>query len=306
MKQAVSLDDLMLFQAVVAAGAMSSVAERLGMAKSTVSRTIERLERQMGTMLIKRTSRRLVPTDIGRDVYERCKTISEELAKLGDATEESRLALHGTLRVSMPNEFGSAWLGLAVSEFAIRYPDLRLEIDVNARTVDLLRESYDIAIHLGPLASSQLTYRRVASLERGIYASAGYLRSATVIAAPDDLEQHTFVLTEVLRREGKLALRQGSARRTIKPTGRVQVNSMRIARELVAGGVGLGVLPVSMAERYVHSGSLMRVLPDWRMSPLQTGATVLSREGIPRKTRVFLDFIAERLKAQEQPVLPSS
>jgi DNA-binding transcriptional LysR family regulator len=301
MKQAASLDDLMLFHEVIKSGAMTGAAERLGIAKSTISRTIDRLERQMGTVLIKRTSRRLVPTEIGRDVYERCKTISDEVAKLGDATEESRSALQGTLRVSMPNEFGSAWLGLAVSEFALRYPELRLDIDVNSRAVDLLQESYDIAIHLGPVASSQLAYRRVGTLERGLYASPSYLAKAGGIENPEDLERHAFVVTEILRREGKLVLRSGSVRRTVKPAGRVHVNSMRIARELVGGGVGMGVLPVSMSERYVRSGSLVRVLPEWRVPSLQAGATVLAREGIPRKTRVFLDFIAERLRAQEQP-----
>lgn len=301
MKNSANLDDLMLFYEVVNAGAMSGAADRLGVAKSTISRTIERLERQMGTMLFKRSTRRLLPTDIGRDVYERCKTIALELAKLGDATEESRSALQGTLRVSMPSEFGSAWLGLAISQFAVRYPELRLEIDVNTHTVDLIRESYDIAIHLGVLPSSQLTYRRIATLERGLYASPSYVGSAGPLKRPEDLRGREFIVTEVLRREGNLVLRSRAGRRVVKPAGRVTVNSMRIARELVVGGVGLGVLPVAMSERYVRSGALVRVLPQWRAPTLDAGATVLSREGIPRKTRVFLDFIAERLLAQEKP-----
>lgn len=300
MKNSASLDDLMLFYEVINAGGMSGAAERLRLAKSTISRTVDRLERQVGTMLIKRSSRKMEPTEIGRDIYERCKTIALEIAKLGDATEEGRSALQGTLRVSMPNEFGSAWLGLAISEFALRYPELRLQIDVNPRPVDLIRESYDIALHLGELSSSQLAYRRIATLERGLYASPAYLAAHGAISQPEDLAQHEFIVTEVLRRDGKLLLRSGAARRSLKPAGRVVVNSMRIARELVMGGVGLGILPVAMSQRFAEAGSLVRLLPQWRVPPVQAGATVLSREGIPRKTRVFLDFIAERLLAQEK------
>lgn len=297
MKNPASLDDLMLFHEVIKSGGMSSASARLGLAKSTISRSIARLERQMETLLIKRNTRTLVPTDIGRDVYERCKNIAAELARLADATEESRSALQGTLRVSMPNEFGSAWLGLAISDFALQYPDLRLEIDVNSHIVDLIAESYDIAIHLGQLKSSQLTYRRLATLPRGVYASAAYLERHDPIRRPEDLKGHEFIVTEVQRREGNLMLRSNSARRTVKLGGRVAVNSLRIARELVVGGVGLGILPVAMSQRYVDSGALVRLLPTWRVPPVLAGATVLAREGIPRKTRVFLDFVAARLAA---------
>lgn len=304
MKNTASLDDLMLFHEVLSAGGMSSASARLGLAKSTISRSIARLERQMETLLIKRSTRKLVPTDIGKDVYEHCKRISVELAKLADATEESRSALQGTLRVSIPNEFGSAWLGLAVSDFALRYPELRLEIDVNSHSVDLIAESYDIAIHLGQVKSSQLAYRRLATLARAIYASPAYLDRSEPIARPEDLKGHGFIVTEVQRREGNLVLRSNSARRTVKVSGRVAVNSLRIARELVVGGVGLGILPSAMSEKYVQSDSLVRLLPSWKVPPVQAGATVLAREGIPRKTRVFLDFIAERLSTPEQPAEP--
>lgn len=302
MKTSVSLDDLMLFHEVVSAGSMSRASVRLGLAKSTISRSLARLETQMQTLLIKRSTRKLMLTDIGEDVYERCKSIAAELAILENATEESRSVLQGTLRVSLPNEFGSAWLGRAISEFAMNYPELCLDIDVNSHAVDLIAESYDVAIHLGRLRSSQLAYRRLASLSRSIYASPTYLSANAAINHPEDLRGAEFIVTEVQRREGNLVLRSKSARRTVKLHGRIAVNSLRIARELVVGGAGIGILPDAMSEKYVESGTLVRVLEQWRVPPVLASATVLAREGIPRKTRVFLDFIAERLAAPDPAV----
>ena len=297
------LDDLMLFHEVLRCGGMSSASAKLGIAKSTISRSLARLEDAMGALLIKRSTRRLAPTEVGREVFAHCETIANELALVRSATEQSRSKLQGTLRVSMPNEFGSAWLGAAISEFAIRFPDLRLEIDVNTHTVDLIAESYDVAIHFGQLKSSGFTYRRLATLPRGLYASPAYIARAGAIRAPEDLRNHPFVITDVQKREAAFALRGPDARHTVKMAGRIAVNSMRLARELVVGGAGVGLLPKRMSDAYVASGGLEQLLPQWQAPAVQAGATVLAREGIPYKTRLFLDFIAERLAEPGGPTV---
>jgi DNA-binding transcriptional LysR family regulator len=289
------LDDLMLFYEVLRCGGMSGASERLGIAKSTLSRSLARLEEAMGTMLIKRSTRRLAPTEVGREVFQHCEAIAAQLAQVRAATEQSRSKLQGTLRVSMPTEFGSAWLGSAISEFAIRYPELRLEIEVHSRAIDLIADSYDVAIHFGQQKSSGFTYRRLATLPRGLYASPAYLARAGSVRTPEDLRDHPFVVTDVQKREAVCALRSPNGRHTVKMTGRIAVNSMRLARELVVGGAGVGLLPNRMSESYVASGALVQLLPRWQAPSVQAGATVLAREGIPYKTRLFLDFIAKRL-----------
>jgi DNA-binding transcriptional LysR family regulator len=246
-------------------------------------------------MLIKRSTRRLAPTEVGREVFQHCEAIAAQLAQVRAATEQSRSKLQGTLRVSMPTEFGSAWLGSAISAFAIRYPELRLEIEVHSRAIDLIADSYDVAIHFGQQKSSGFTYRRLATLPRGLYASPAYLARAGSVRTPEDLRDHPFVVTDVQKREAVCALRSPNGRHTVKMTGRIAVNSMRLARELVVGGAGVGLLPNRMSESYVASGALVQLLPRWQAPSVQAGATVLAREGIPYKTRLFLDFIAKRL-----------
>ena len=296
-----NLDALMLFYEVVSAGSMTRASENTGLAKSTISRQVARLESELGTLLLKRNTRKVVPTDIGRDVYERCCAIAQDLKELETATEQSRAGVHGTLRVSMPSEFGSAWLGKAISDFAIQYPEVFLVIDVHTHMVDLLDTSYDITIQFGNLKESRLTYRRLATLTRGLYASHEYLARRGHPQEVESLADHDFIITDLQQRERTWSIRHEGDRRIVTPHPRVVVNSMRLARELVVGGSGLALLPDVMAAPYLESGTLVRLLPQWKWPTVQATAMVLAREGIPRKVRLFLDFIVERLSLENGP-----
>lgn len=299
-----NLDALMLFHEVISAGSMTRASENTGLAKSTISRQVAKLENELGTLLLKRNTRKVVPTDIGRDVFERCQRIAQDVKELGEATEQSRAGVHGTLRVSMPSEFGSAWLGKAISDFAVQYPEVMLAIDVHTHMVDLMDTSYDITIQFGNLKESRLTYRRLATLTRGLYASAAYLSRRGTPHGVDDLMDHDFVITDLQQRERTWSIRHEANRRVVTPNPRIVVNSMRLARELVTGGAGLALLPDVMAARYLESGALVRLLPQWKWPTVQATAMVLAREGIPRKVRLFLDFIATRLSEGEAAAIP--
>lgn len=115
------------------------------------------LEKELGTLLLKKSTRKLAPTDIGISLFEHCERIAAEAALVGEKTSRMQTDLQGTLRVAMPIEFGTAWLGKAVSDFAVRYPDMRIEIDVSGRVVDLIDETVDIAITFGQPKASRLT-----------------------------------------------------------------------------------------------------------------------------------------------------
>lgn len=299
MKSPFSLDDLMMLHEVLSAGSLTKASANLQLAKSTVSRRVSSLEAQIGSLLLKRNTRRLVPTEIGLELFERCERIAHEVAELGALAESSRSEVRGTLRVSIPSEFGSAWLGRAISEFALEYPDLQLEIDIATEPVNLIDEPYDVAINFGRLRDSRLAYRRLATLARGIYASPAYLRAHPLPRTLEELVDHAFIVTDVQQREGTLVLGDKDRRRRIAITRRVMVNSMRLAREMVLGGTGLAVLPHVMCRGHVTSKALVPILPGWKCPPVQATAVVLARRGLPRKTRAFLDFVSQRLETME-------
>ncbi len=295
-----SIDELLLFHEVLRSGSLTRASERRQMAKSTVSRRLAHLEQQVGALLLKRNTRRIVATEVGQLLFERCERILEEVSGLDDIVASSRDEVRGTLRVSIPNEFGSGWLGKALSRFALQYPDLHLDIEIATRPVNLIDEPYDVAINFGRLRDSRLVSRRLATLSRDIYASSDYVVNHRAPRTLDELGGHPFIVTDVQQREGTLSLRSPSSRRRIAITHRIKVNSMRLARELVMGGVGLAVLPRAMCTPHVRSGQLVPILQDWQCPPVEATAVVLARQGIPRKTRVFLDFVAEHLSTIEK------
>ncbi len=299
MKPLLSIDELMIFHEVLRAGSLTKASENLRTAKSTVSRRLMHLEEQLGAVLLKRNTRKLVATEIGQELFARCERILNEVSDLGSMVEFSRKEVRGTLRISIPTDFGTGWLGTAIADFALLHPDLQIEVEINVGPVNLIEEPYDIAVSFGRLDDSRMVCKRLAVLERGIFASQAYVRDRGEPLTLEDLPSHPFIVTDVQQREGTLVLRVANSRRRIAITRRVTVNSMRLARELVEAGVGLAVLPNRMCTRLVETGRLVPVLPRWKCPPVEATAVVLAREGIPRKTRAFLDFLSARMNGAD-------
>lgn len=294
------LNSLLLFYEVVNAGTITQAATRLRIPKSTISRKLALLEEQLGTMLLRKSTRRLHTTDIGAAFYEHCARIAQELEDARLQTSEMHTELRGTLRVAMPMDFGAVWLGLAISKFSKAHPEVQFEIELSNRPLDLLEERYDIAIHLGPLAPSRLISRPIGRLRRGVYASPGYLQRKGVPESVDDFGKHDCILTELQRREGVWSFHKHARDRTVEITGKYVVNNTALARELAMGGLGLSVLPNLMCINPLRSGRLVRVLSEWEAPSLQANAVITNRSRIPQRTRVFLEFLAKSLASDDE------
>jgi DNA-binding transcriptional LysR family regulator len=293
------LNALMLFHEVVKAGSLTAACERLDVPRSTLSRRLLQFEKELGTLLLKKSTRKLAATDLGLAIQENCERIAAEADAIQQKTARIRTDVHGTLRVAMPVEFGTGWLGKAISDFAVQYPEIALDIDVSGRVVDLIDESFDIAISFGQPRPSRMTLRRLGSLTSGIYGSPGYLQRRSAPRTLDEIAAHECVVTEIQLREGAWRFRSASGKKDVQVASRLRVNSIRLARELVVGGAGLGLLPHMMCRRFVDSGALVPVLPSWSSPPLPIVALILSRTSVPKKTRIFLDFVADQLAASE-------
>lgn len=300
MTERLDLNSLRLYYDVVNARSMTRAANVLRIPKSTISRKLAQLEQHVGAILLKKGPRRLSMTDIGAALYEHCQRVVEEVEEAGLETAQMQAALRGTLRVSIPVDFGIAWLSRAMAAFVHRYPDINLEIDVNNRAVDPREDPYDLSIQLGPLKDSGLTYRRLATVTRGVYASPEYLAKRGVPRTVDDFQQHDCIVTEQQRADGVWTFRNRSQHRFTEVVGKVVVNNIGVARELAIGHVGLSMLPNVMCRNDVASNRLVRLLTDWESPPMHATALILSRKGLPNKTRVFLDFLAERLAEDEK------
>ena len=238
-------------------------------------------------------------------LFDHCRRIAAEVEDAGLAASEMQREVRGTLRISMPIDFGISWLSRAVAQFALRYPDIHLDIEVNSEYVDLLEKPYDIAIHLGQLKPSRLSFQRLTTIRRGIYASPAYLAAHGTPRVTEDFQKHDCIVTQQQRLDGVWVLSSPSRHRLVEVAGKVTVNNIGVARELVLGGVGLGVLPNIMCRNDVRHNRLTRVLTSWEPPPVEASAVMLNRKGMPQKSRVFLEFIAAQLAAADADPTPS-
>ncbi|MGY3369830.1 LysR family transcriptional regulator for bpeEF and oprC [Bradyrhizobium sp. GM2.4] len=249
MARKLDLNALLLFFEVVNARSISSASKKLDIPKSTISRKLMFLEDQLGAVLFKKGGRKLAVTDIGQALYEHCERIAAEIEEAGLGTTRMQTELRGMLRVSMPVDFGTGWLSSAIAAFAVSYPDIHLVIDANSRWIDVSVEPYDVAVQLGTLPETHGGIRHLASITRGVYASPSFLERKGVPLSVDDFERFDCIVTEHQRAEGVWNFRSELGVKVIDVVGRISVNHIGVARELVIGGVGLGILPNIMFVR---------------------------------------------------------
>lgn len=183
-------EDMQTFVRVVEAGSISAAAERLGVAKSAVSRRLSDLEARLGVQLLRRTTRRLNLTDTGRGFYDRCQRILADLEEAEAAVSQAHATLRGRLRVAAPLSFGLRHLGPAITEFMQQHPQVDFDLDFNDRQVDLLAEDIDVAIRIARLEDSSLIARRLWSSRLVLCASPGYLQAHGTPSTPEDLVAH--------------------------------------------------------------------------------------------------------------------
>jgi DNA-binding transcriptional LysR family regulator len=284
------LNSLLVFFEVVNAESVSKAARNLELPKSTVSRKIKHLESQIGSPLLRRGHRKIAVTEEGQRLHEHCARIALEVEHAGLGAAENRGSLAGRLRVSLPIDFGTAWLSYAVASFCDEFPSIALEIHVNGRWVDVSEEAYDIAIHLGDPGETGLPYRRFSTMPRGLYASPEYLAHRPASPA---LEDHMCVFTEQQLAEGIWVDSHGEplARRH----ARIIVNNIGVARDLVVRGIGVGILPTAMCRNDVRNERLVELQPAQEIPALQAFATFFSGHHVPRRISAFLDYMSNML-----------
>ncbi len=296
-------NDLLLFARVVEAGSFSRAAERVKLPKSTVSRRVAQLERQLGEKLLQRTTRKLAVTEFGLSVLDHARQVADEVEAA------TALALHrqarpsGKLRISMPGDFASVALSGMLAKFVRDHPSIELEIDLSPRRVDLIGESFDLAIRMGALPDdTQLSARKLALFSMGLYAAPEYLQTHGDPQTPEALlELHGLM---VLSRAGDpmpWRVRRGDDDEwSGVPAQRTLANSPELLIRLARGGAGVAQVANYFAEPYVKAGELRRLLPSWFLAPTVAWAVFPGRRLMPAKTRVFLDALSAELSVSPE------
>ena len=288
-----------VFVAVVEAGGIGAAADRLGLAKSAVSRRLAELEARLGATLIHRTTRRLNLTDDGHAYYERCVAILADLDEAEAAVRQAHGDLKGRLKVTLPLSFGLLHLAPLIQAFMERHPEVRFELDFNDRQVDIMQEGFDLAIRIARLEDSSLIARRLAPIRSGIYASPDYLARHGTPNTAADLKDHDCLLYSNIR-EPDLWHYTGPDRRpgSVRVPMRLSASSGEFLLQATLAGQGLIHSPTFYVHEALQAGRLKQVLTDHAWPELSAYAVYPPTRHLSGRVRAFIDFLAEKLAGE--------
>ncbi|TXH67689.1 MAG: LysR family transcriptional regulator [Thiothrix sp.] len=285
------LNDMALFVEVAKVMSFRQAAEKAGVPSSTLSRRISALEKAIGLRLLHRTTRKIELTEAGQIYYQRCRRIVEEARLAHDQLTAMLEQPSGVIRASLPVDFATQFLTPLFAEFTTVYPQIRFELDLTPRTVDLVTEPFDIAIRIGRLPDSQLIARQLTQFNARLYASPNYLARSGTPATPQDLVQHECI---DFPKSGTWTLHSQAATLEIAVQGRFVANSVDMIRRLALLDQGIVFLPAAVVVKDVAQGKLQPLLPDWQGSSVPVYALTETRL-LPAKTQRFIEFLQARL-----------
>jgi DNA-binding transcriptional LysR family regulator len=287
------LNALHVFAKVVQTGSFTAAALSLKMPKSTVSQRVSELEERLGARLLQRTTRKLGLTDAGRIYYEYCVRIVAEVEDADRAVAKLQETPRGLLRMTVPAS--TQFLGPVFSEFLTRCSGVRLEVLCTDRSVDLVEESFDLAIRAGGLPDSTLVARNLGLSHFVLVASPRYLKKHGRPRSPQDLTKHDCLIFGVGAQPRVWHLTQGNEASEVKLTPKLSVNDLDILQNAAIGGVGVALLPDFRCVEDLRAKRLELVLPNWHAPSQPVHAVYPTGRHLSPKVRVMLDHLQKRV-----------
>jgi DNA-binding transcriptional LysR family regulator len=292
------LNDFRYFVRIVECGSLTAASRRLNVPKSTVSHHLQQLETSLGVRLLNRTSRRMSPTEAG-DLFYRHAVATLERADLAESAVRQRLTeACGTVRFTTAVATSLFALRPILAEFIRHHPKVSLVQNTCDEWVDIVGESYDLAIraHGGPVSDSTLVQRTLAPAPWFLFAGGDYLDRRGLPRAPQDLAGHDALIMSGRgwRPEWKLKHpTQGEV--AVRPAPRLAGNDLLMLKQAARDGLGIVALPGYICREDVTSGALKRVLPDWLAHEASITVFMPFRHGLLPSVRAFVDFLAEEV-----------
>ncbi len=297
------LDAMRMFVRVAELESFTRSAEQLGVPKATLSAAIRRLEEQMGTRLLQRTTRRVQLTPDGKLCYARCQDLLADMEEF-NALFRQQGQLSGQLRVDMPSRMARHLVIPALPAWLAAHPDLQLLLSSTDRRVDLVREGFDCVIRVGALEPSSLVARPLGHYRQINCASAAYLARHGTPRNLSELSDHRLVHYgggSGLRESG-FEYRQGDGSRAVLAmSGALTVNDSESYLAAALAGLGIIQLPRVGVEPLLASGELVAILPNWQAPPLPIHALYAHRRQLAPRVQAFILWLSGILASALEP-----
>jgi len=297
------LKSLTLLVEILDAGNLSAAARRLKMTRANVSYHLSQLERAVGMQLVRRTTRRVEPTELGLRLYRHGRNIQEELAAAQESVQTLGNTPQGRVRLSVPSGYGHFVMAPWLLAFKRAYPRIVLDVMFNNSVDDLLRDEVDIAVRIMSTPPPTLVARELGAMRYVACVSREYAATHPLPQHPDDLARVPLICATVIGRPSRVSAYQGDTRHlvTLEPT--LISRDYPFLRQAVLDGMGVGLVPDYVVQRDIAGGDVVTVLDDWRLSIYGRGMYMLymPNRNHPRAIAMLIEYILACARGQAGP-----
>ncbi|MGL4290188.1 MAG: LysR family transcriptional regulator [Phreatobacter sp.] len=290
------LTALKVFRQAVELGSFAEASRRLGLSPAAISKNIGELEAHLAARLLNRTTRRMSLTEAGSLYYTQVVRILDDLAEADRSLGPLQDVPSGTLRVSAPVTLTLMGLSAAIPRFLDRHPGLSLDLHMEDRRVDIVKEGYDLAIRGSDnIEDSSLVARKLMTLRHVVCGAPGYFQRFGVPEAPEDLRRHNCIKFTLSGHVDDWQFRKSDRSMSVPVSGRYKVSSSLAVRDALRAGLGLSLIPRLYVADDLAEGRLQTVLDGWSTVETSVYAVYPSRRHVDAKLRVFIDFLVAQM-----------
>ena len=298
MKKSISLNDLNLFINVVQAGSLTKASENLSIPMATISRRLTQLEESIGEHLLNRSTRSVSLTTLGQMYFDQCVNPLTECMMAVKHLNNSHYQLSGTIKVTAPINLTHQWLANCIFSFMQQYPDIKIDLMVTNRIVDLTALSIDIAIRVGNLDDSNWVAKKLFLSKNILCASPKYLASNSLSLHPVDLKNHRLICSN---HSNEWTLKNINTQELYVTdiTSHFVVDDTQLIINAAKQDLGICFVPERFVESDIENGKLIRILPEWIGIPRPVYVMVRDRNYIPNRVKIFKEYIEQYLKDEK-------
>jgi DNA-binding transcriptional LysR family regulator len=282
---------LVAFVRTVDGGSFTKAARSIGSTPSAVSKSVARLERRLGVRLLQRSTRTLGLTAEGAAYYERVAPLLRAIEDAGEVAQKAKRA-SGLLRVTAPLDLGRTMIAKWIKPFVDRHPDVKIELNLTERNVDLVREGYDLAIRMRDQPDTELVSRKLKDMRIAIVASPGYLAQHGAPQTVEELEDHACVRYLLNGRPFPFTFADGTV---VTPDGPFDCDDGGAVREAALSSAGIGYLLRFTVEDDIARGRLIQLLKDCALPAMPLYVVHAYGRQLPLRARLFIDFLIKQI-----------
>lgn len=281
------------FVAVARQASFTSGARQLGISTKVASKYVRQLEESLGVQLLHRTTRKVTLTDTGQAYLQRCIPLLDQFDELESVVQERQATLAGPIRITAPTAFGSAELIEALCPFQTAHPKVEIRLFLSDQRVSIVEEGFDLGIRFGTLQDSTLIARKLSDMRVAVFASPDYLERHGEPAHPSALTTHNCLLALSSADATHWRFRINGEALSVPVAGSFHANAPRAVAHMAAGGLGIGIAPIYVAQPFIETGRLKVLFEEYEASAMPLHAIYPQNRHLVARVRALIDHLAK-------------